>query len=332
MADDRTVPDLPRLLRSRTVRREEPLGPTPETMAASAGERADPEQDVLLAEEIGLALIVVLDCLTPAERIAFVLHDVFAVSFAEIGAVVGRSPVAARKLASRARTRVRGAAVPDADMARRWWVADTFLQAVRGGDLAALLAVLDRDVVRRADSQVVPTGAPTVLRGAEAVAEGTLRYSRTARHLARVALVDGSPGLVVAPAGRPRIDLRLTIAKDKITEIDVIADPGRLRRVDIARGNPPATRSNRCLNVSGAFLRVRSMADHDSKSVQPQSSAWTTARRRGGRAAGREWCSQSVSGRSCGCRRTDAASAPDPGDDPGDRGEPGISAEHPRDG
>ena len=221
------------LLRSRAGRREEPLGSVPETTAASAGGRTDPQQDVLLADEIGLALLVVLDRLTPAERIAFVLHDVFAVPFAEIGAVVGRTPAAARKLASRARTRVRGAAVPDADLARRWRVAETFLQAARGGDLDALLAVLDRDVVRRADREAVPAGTPTVLRGAEAVAEGSARYSRTAQHVARVALVDGNPGIVVAPAGRPRVVLRLTINGHKITEIDVVADPERLSRVDV---------------------------------------------------------------------------------------------------
>ena len=175
---------------------------------------------------------MVLDRLTPAERIAFVLHDVFAVPFAEIGAVVGRSPAAARKLASRARTRVRGAAVPDADLARRWRLAEAFLQAARGGDLAALLAVLDRDVSGGPTGQAVPAGTPTVLRGAEAVAEGSARYSRTAR-FARVALVDGDPGIVVAPAGRPRLALRLTITGHKITEIDVVADPERLSRVAI---------------------------------------------------------------------------------------------------
>jgi RNA polymerase sigma-70 factor (ECF subfamily) len=220
------------VLRSRAVRREEPPGSTPAT-EASADERTDPQQDVLLADEIGLALLVVLDRLTPAERIAFVLHDVFALSFAEISTVVGRSPAAARKLASRARTRVRGAAVPDADLARRWRVAETFLQAARGGDLDALLAVLDRDVVRRADRQAIPPGAATVLRGAGAVAEGSLRYSLTAQHLARLALVGGSPGVVVAPGGRPRVALRLVITGDKITEIDVIADPGRLSGIDI---------------------------------------------------------------------------------------------------
>jgi RNA polymerase sigma factor (sigma-70 family) len=219
------------VLRSRAVRREEPRS-TPAT-AAAADERTDPQQDVLLADEIGLALLVVLDRLTPAERIAFVLHDVFAVSFAEISTVVGRSPTAARKLASRARTRVRGAAVPDTDLTRRWRVAETFLQAARGGDLDALLAVLDRDVVRRADPQALPTGAATVLRGAGAVAEGSLRYSLTAQHLARLALVDGHPGVVVAPGGRPRVALRLTITGDKITEIDVIADPERLGGTDI---------------------------------------------------------------------------------------------------
>ena len=184
----------------------------------SADERADPQQDVLLADEIGLALLVVLDRLTPAERIAFVLHDVFAVPFAEIGAVVGRSPWPPPESREPCPpTRVRGAVVPDADLARRWRVAEAFLQAARGGDLDALLAVLDRDVVRRADREAVPAGTPTVLRGAEAVAEGSARYSRTAQHLARVALVDGDPGIVVAPAGRPRVVLRLTITGHRVS-------------------------------------------------------------------------------------------------------------------
>src|SRR5918998_1941571 len=221
------------VLRSRAVRREEPSGSMPAT-AASADERTDPQQDVLLGDEIGLALLVVLDRLTPAERIAFVLHDVFAVSFAEISTVVGRSPAAARKLASRARTRVRGATVPDVDRAQRWCVAEAFLEAARSGDLDALLAVLDHDVVRRADRHAIPVGMALVLRGAGAVAEGTLRYSRTARHFGRVALVAGVPGLVVVVQGRPRLALRLTIDLGTITEIEVIGDPVRLSRLDIA--------------------------------------------------------------------------------------------------
>ena len=222
------------LLRSRAGRREEPLGSRPEGTARSPHERVDPQQVVMLADDVGLALLVVLDRLTPAERIAFVLHDVFAVPFDEIGPVVQRSPTAARKLASRARSRVRGAAVPDVDLAQRWYVAEAFLQAARSGDLHGLLAVLDTDVVRQADRQAVPAGAALVLRGAEAVAQGTLRYSRTARHFGRVALVAGVPGLAVVVQGRLRLALRLTIDLGRITEIDVIGDPGRLSRLDTA--------------------------------------------------------------------------------------------------
>ena len=222
------------LLRSRAGRREEPLGSQPEGTTRPPDERVDPQQVVLLADDIGLALLVVLDRLTPAERIAFVLHDVFAVPFAEIGPVVGRSPSTARKLASRARRRLRGATVPDVALAQRWCVAEAFLEAARSGDLDALLAVLDHDVVRRADRHAIPAGTALVLRGAGAVAEGTLRYSRTARHFGRVALVAGVPGLVVVVQGRPRLALRLTIDLGTITEIEVIGDPVRLSRLDIA--------------------------------------------------------------------------------------------------
>ena len=227
------------LLRSRAHRREEPLDSIPGVVASSV-EQADPQDVAQLTDEVGLALLVVLDRLTPAERIALVLHDVFAVSFADIGLVVGRSPTAARKLASRARQRVRGAATPDADLARRWYVAEAFLDATRSGRLDALLAVLDPDVVRRADRQAISTSAATVLHGAEAVAEGTLSYSRTARHHAGVAMVDGAPGLVVAVQGRLRLALCLTIQDSKITEIDVVADPWRLRRLEIV--DPEMTR------------------------------------------------------------------------------------------
>jgi RNA polymerase sigma factor (sigma-70 family) len=221
------------ILRSRAVRREEPLGSLPVQAIALSDELADPQQAAVLADAVGLALLVVLDRLTPAERIAFVLHDLFAVSFADIGPIVGRSPTAAKKLASRARNRVRGAEAPDGDMAHRWRVAEAFLHAARSGNLDALLGVLDPDVVRRADRRAIPTGTANELHGARAVAKGTLLYSRTARHFARMALVDGAPGLVVAPRGRLQLALRLTIEDGKIIEIDVIAEPRRLRQLNV---------------------------------------------------------------------------------------------------
>lgn len=191
----------------------------------------------MLADGVGLALLVVLERLTPAERIAFVLHDLFAVPFAEIAPVVGRSPTATKKLASRARQRVRGAVpTPTADRERHRRVVAAFLAAARGVDLDALLGVLDSDVVRRVDRLAIPADAATEVHGARAVAEETLVLARQARQarLARPALVDGAPGLVVAPRGRLRLALSLTIAGERIVAIDVIADPGRLRRLDLA--------------------------------------------------------------------------------------------------
>jgi RNA polymerase sigma factor (sigma-70 family) len=226
------------LLRARAARREEPLAGRTERTIPPSAERTDPQHVVSLADDVGLALLMVLDNLSPAERVAFVLHDVFGISFTEIGPLVERTPTAARKLASRARRRLRGATVPQVDLARRWQVAEIFLRATQDGDLDALLAVLDRDVVRRADRQAIPVGTPTELRGADAVAEGTLRYSRTARHFARVALVAGAPGIVVAPQGRLRLVLRLTIENDTVTEIDVIGAPDRLTGLQVRLVEP----------------------------------------------------------------------------------------------
>jgi hypothetical protein len=175
----------------------------------------------------------VLDRLAPAERVAFVLHDLFAVPFDQIAPIVGRSPAATKKLASRARHRVHGDATsPDPDRSRQRQVADAFLAATRGGHLQALLAVLDPDVVRRADRAALPAG-PAELRGAQAVAEETRVFSLRAR-FARLALVDGTVGIVVAPRGRLRLAIGLTIKDDKVTEIDVIADPPRLHQLDLA--------------------------------------------------------------------------------------------------
>lgn len=222
------------MLRSRKARREEPMGEdAPERIARREG-RIDPEQEALLADSVGLALLVVLETLAPAERVAFVLHDMFAVPFEEIAPIVGRSPSAARQLASRARRRVQGmGTVPEADLSRQREVANAFLAAARGGDFDALLAVLDPEVVLRADRVAARAGAPAEIRGAQAVARQALAFSKGAR-FAQVALVNGAVGVVWAPRGRLLGVLSLTVARGKIVEMDVIGDPERLRRLALA--------------------------------------------------------------------------------------------------
>jgi RNA polymerase sigma factor (sigma-70 family) len=222
------------ILRSRYARREEPLdGHLPEPIVSRVDE-IDPEYEALLADSVGLALLVVLDTLTPAERLAFVLHDTFAVPFEEIAAIVGRSPAAARKLASRARRRVRQTAtVPDVDLARQRAVVDAFLAASRDGDFDGLVAVLDPDVVLRADRAAASAGAPVVVRGARAVAEQALTYARRRGRFAHPALVNGAAGVVVAPRGRPFAIMGFTVSGGRITEIDVVADPECLGRLDL---------------------------------------------------------------------------------------------------
>ncbi|MFF4481658.1 sigma-70 family RNA polymerase sigma factor [Streptomyces sp. NPDC001520] len=220
------------MLRSRTARREEPVGPELPDLAREAGD-SDPEEEAVLADSVGRALLVVLDTLGPAERVAFVLHDVFAVPFDRIAPIVERSPVAAKKLASRARQKVRGvAAVPRSELDRQRRTVDAFLAAARGGDMAALLAVLDPDVVRRADRAALPEGAPTVARGARAVAEETAGFAPRSR-LAEPALINGAVGIVVAPRGRLLLALTLTVEDERITAYEVIADPGRLSRLEL---------------------------------------------------------------------------------------------------
>jgi len=239
------------MLRSRRHRNEEPVGdswPGAAEMAARdgglagpgragpAGPAGDPEDEAVLADSVGLALLVVLDTLTPGERLAFVLHDMFAMPFTEVAAVLGRSPDATRQLASRARRRVRGAPSPDraADLARQREVATAFLAAARGGDLQALVALLDADVTLTGDGAAVPTGRPAVLQGADRVARGAVLASGRAGH-SQLALVNGSVGIVWAPAGRLQAALALTVsAERRITAIDVIADPDRLRRLRLA--------------------------------------------------------------------------------------------------
>jgi RNA polymerase sigma factor (sigma-70 family) len=219
-------------LRARASRREQPLGVHLPDPVVSREDGVDPEQQALLAEGVGLALLVVLDTLTPAERLAFVLHDLFAVPFDEIAPIVGRSPAAARQLASRARRRVRRqATVPDPDPTRQRELVDAFLAAAQQGDFSALLEALDPEVVLHADSGG-DAGAVTVLRGAAAVAEGALAFSGRAR-FARPVLVNGAAGVLVAAHGRPLAVMGFTVAGGRIVEVDVIADPDRLRHLDL---------------------------------------------------------------------------------------------------
>lgn len=218
------------MLRARASRREEPLAWHPSAPAAEG----DPEDDAVFAESVGRAMLVVLDTLAPAERVAFVLHDLFAVPFDQIAPIVDRTPVAAKKLASRARRRVRGTAVPPApELARQRRVVEAFLAASRRGDLDALLAVLDPDVVRRADPAALTPGRAAEVRGAGAVAEEMLVFGGRARY-GEVALVNGATGVVIAPGGRLRAALTITVRGDRVTAYEVIADPARLRDLDLA--------------------------------------------------------------------------------------------------
>lgn len=214
-------------LRSRKSRREEPMGPHVPEPAVSADAT---EGETLLADSVGLALLVVLDRLTPAERVAFVLHDMFDLPFDEIAPIVGRTPTATRQLASRARRRVQGAPVAsEADLARQREVVDAFLTASRNGDFEALLAVLDPDVVFRSDAIAVRMGGQAEIRGAAAVANAFKGRAQAAKP----ALVNGTVGLAVAFGGQLRIVVSLTFANDKIAGIEAIADPEHLGRLDL---------------------------------------------------------------------------------------------------
>jgi RNA polymerase sigma factor (sigma-70 family) len=224
------------MLRARTARREEPITPHLPEPIVTTSDTADPEQQALVADAVGLALLVVLDTLGPAERLAFVLHDMFGVPFDEIAPIVDRSPAAARKLASRARQRVRLQPAPETDVTRQRVVVDAFLAAARAGDFEALVAVLAPDVTLRSDLLGV-----AVVHGAEAVARGALGFTRLAEHAQRV-LVNGTAGLVAAPDGRPRSILAFTITDGRITEIDVVADPERVRSLDLQFHDGWATR------------------------------------------------------------------------------------------
>ena len=220
------------MLRSRTSRREQPLeSRVPEPIVDREG-GTDPEHEALLADSVGLALLVVLERLTPPERLAFVLHDMFAVPFDEIAPIVERSPAAARQLASRARRRVRGASVPDVDPDHQRELVDAFLAAARGGDFDALVGVLDPDVVLRIDRGARPRGASKEVRGAHDVARRGVAFSRLAP-FARPALVNGAAGFVVARHGRTLGVAGFTIARGRIVEIDLLLDPARLRALDL---------------------------------------------------------------------------------------------------
>ena len=227
------------MLRTRSARREEPLDSALSTSDDEPRRLTDPEDltgpedEAITADAIGLALLVVLDRLSPAERVAFVLHDLFGIPFADIAPVAGCTPVAAKKLASRARAKVRGGQASDTDLPRRWRLVEAFLTATRDGDMQALLTLLDPDVVRRADQRAIPASAPAELHGADAVARGILLYARTAR-FARPALINGNPGLIVAPNGPVRIAITFSVRGNKIAEIDVTAEPASLAGLSIA--------------------------------------------------------------------------------------------------
>jgi RNA polymerase sigma-70 factor (ECF subfamily) len=219
------------VLRSRRTRREEPLDVRVPDPVVTADDGTQPEHEALLADSVGLALLVVLDTLGPAERLAFVLHDMFGVPFDEIAAMVDRSPAAARQLASRARRRVQGAApVPDGDLAAQRRVVDAFFAAARDGDFEALVAVLHPDVVSRGDGG---PGASAVARGAREVAARALTFARLAPFV-RPALVNGAAGAVVTPRGKPFSVMGFTVVGGRIVEIDAITDPARLRALDLA--------------------------------------------------------------------------------------------------
>ena len=222
------------MLRSRKTRREASLETHLPDPIVSPEAGLDPEQQALVGDSVGLAMLVVLDALSPAERIAFVLHDVFAVPFDEIAPIVGRTPTAARQLASRARRRVQGAPVPDVDLDGQWAVVDAFLAAAREGDFERLLAVLDPEVVVRSDGGAARPGLVSTVHGARAAAGQAMSFRQFAGTATRI-LVNGVPGGIAwKPDGSPFAVLALTVRGGRIVEIDVLADPDRLRQLDLS--------------------------------------------------------------------------------------------------
>jgi RNA polymerase sigma factor (sigma-70 family) len=219
------------MLRSRKTRREQPLDVHVPDPIIDSADGTDPEHEALLADSVGLALLVVLETLTPAERLAFVLHDMFAVPFEQIATIVERSPDATRQLASRARRRVRGTApLPDADLGAQWQVVDAFIAAAREGDFDALVAVLDPDVVLRADAGL--TGLSRHVSGATTVAGQALMWSRVDLSLRR-ALINGAAGMVSLRKGQPFSVGAFIVRNGRIVEIDILADPERVSQLDL---------------------------------------------------------------------------------------------------
>jgi RNA polymerase sigma-70 factor, ECF subfamily len=228
------------MLRSRKSRREEPIGAPATDSSVVLGNATDPEGEVMLADSVGVALLVVLDTLTPTERLVFVLHDLFAMPFEEIGSIVGRSSAAAKQMASRARRRVRGSATPtDAGRARQHEVVEAFLKAAREGDLEGLLAILDPDAVIRIDAAAridappAEAGMARELRGASTWAKQFIALSRGLQYV-QPALIDGSVGLIFAPRGKLSKAITFTFTNAKVTRVEVTGDPARLREFDIA--------------------------------------------------------------------------------------------------
>jgi RNA polymerase sigma-70 factor, ECF subfamily len=219
------------MLRARKTRREQPLDVHVPDPIVDHADRIDPEHEAVLADSVGLALLVVLETLSPAERLAFVLHDMFGVPFEEIAPIVERSPEATRQLASRARRRVRGAPVPDADLTAQWEVVDAFLAAVRDGDFDALVAVLDPEVVLRGDAGSL-SGLSRRVQGAKAVAGQALYWSQSGLITQR-ALVNGAPGTVSIRDGKPFSVGAFTVKNGKIVEIGFLADPARIAQLDL---------------------------------------------------------------------------------------------------
>jgi RNA polymerase sigma factor (sigma-70 family) len=223
------------ILRSRSTRKEEALDAQVAEPVSNIERQRDPEQETLMADSIGAALLIVLDRLDPAERLAFVLHDMFAVSFDEIASILGRSSEASRQLASRARRRVQGSpTVPKASLVEQRQVVDAFLTALRTGDLEGLVAVLDPDVVVKLDETAGRPGTPREIHGARNWAKGAVAFSRNLEGAVEPMLVNGEVGLVWAPQGRAFRVLRLSIHDGRIATVDIVADPSRLAKFEIA--------------------------------------------------------------------------------------------------
>jgi RNA polymerase sigma-70 factor (ECF subfamily) len=223
------------MLRSRTSRKEEALDTNVTELVATGEQRSDPEQETLLADSVGVALLIVLERLDPAERLAFVLHDTFAVSFDEIASILGRTPAAARQLASRAGRRVQGApTVPQSNIQEQQTVVSAFLRAVRVGDFEGLISVLDPGVVVRIDETAARPGAPREIRGAQSWARGAIAFSRQPTGDIQAMLINGEVGLVWAPHGQLSRVLRFSIVGRKIAAVDIVADPVRLRELELA--------------------------------------------------------------------------------------------------